>query len=98
MDELKNTAAQAAGAAVAAEDEVVTFKRPSQAKEIWRRFRKNRGSMIGLIILIIIFLLLHQTPKDMILIYLLFHCLIVQDLIVPSQYVNSLKIIAYLNY
>ena len=58
MDELKNTAAQAAGAAVAAEDEVVTFKRPSQAKEIWRRFRKNRGSMIGLIILIIIFLLL----------------------------------------
>ena len=58
MDELKDKTAVTAGAAAAAEDEVVTFKRPSQAKEIWRRFKKNRGSMIGLIILIVIFLLL----------------------------------------
>lgn len=27
------------------------FKKPSQAKEIWRRFRKNKGALIGLIML-----------------------------------------------
>lgn len=32
----------------------VSFKRQSQAKEIWRRFRKNRGSMIGLVMLCLI--------------------------------------------
>ena len=26
-------------------------KKPSQAKEIWRRFRKNKGALIGLIML-----------------------------------------------
>lgn len=36
----------------------VKFKKQSQFKEIWRRFRKNRGSMIGLIMLgIIVFML-----------------------------------------
>ena len=38
--------------------ERVKFKKQSQAKEIWRRFRKNRGSMVGLIMLTIIVLAL----------------------------------------
>jgi len=36
----------------------VTFKRQSQWKEIWRRFRKSKGSVIGLILLTIIALML----------------------------------------
>ncbi|MDR3331911.1 MAG: ABC transporter permease [Synergistaceae bacterium] len=36
----------------------VVYKRPSQAKEIWRRFKKNRGAVIGLVLLVIILLLL----------------------------------------
>ncbi|MCR4893782.1 MAG: ABC transporter permease [Eubacteriales bacterium] len=30
------------------------YKRPSQAKEIWRRFKKTKGAVIGMILLIII--------------------------------------------
>jgi len=36
--------------------EPVKFKKQNQAKEIWRRFRKNRGSMVGLFMLILILL------------------------------------------
>lgn len=32
------------------------FKRPSQAGEIWRRFRKSKGAVIGLIFLLVILL------------------------------------------
>ena len=32
----------------------LSFKRPSQSKEIWRRFRKSKGAMIGLLMLIAI--------------------------------------------
>ena len=32
------------------------YKRPSQAKEIWRRFRKGKGAVVGLICLVIILL------------------------------------------
>ncbi len=39
-----------------------TFKRPSQAKEIWRRFKKNKGSVIGLIILIAMALVIIVGP------------------------------------
>jgi len=39
-----------------------TFKRPSQAKEIWRRFKKNKGSVIGLIILVIMALVIIVGP------------------------------------
>lgn len=42
--------------------EHVEFKRQSQVKEVWRRFRKNKGSMVGLILLIIIALLLICAP------------------------------------
>ena len=34
----------------------ISFKRPSQAKEIFRRLRKNKGAMIGLFLLICIIL------------------------------------------
>ena len=34
------------------------YKRPSQAKEIWRRFKKSNGAVIGLIMLILIALVL----------------------------------------
>lgn len=36
----------------------ITFKRQSQAAEIWRRYRKSKGAVIGLVLLIIIALLL----------------------------------------
>ena len=36
--------------------EDINFKRPSQAKEILRRLKKNRGAMIGLFLLICIIL------------------------------------------
>ena len=32
------------------------YKRPSQAKEIWRRFRKGKGAVVGLMCLVIILL------------------------------------------
>lgn len=38
------------------ENAPVAFKKQSQLKEIWRRFRKNKGSMIGLILLALILL------------------------------------------
>ena len=38
------------------------YKRPSQAKEIWRRFKKSNGAVIGLIMLIIIALILIIGP------------------------------------
>ena len=44
--------------AVPAAQEPMKFKKPSQVKEIWRRFRKNKGSMVGLILLAIIVLVL----------------------------------------
>ena len=34
----------------------ISFKRPSQAKEILRRLRKNKGAMVGLFLLICIIL------------------------------------------
>ena len=46
MSEKVTTAAAAA--------EPIKFKKPSQLKEIWRRFRKNPGSMIGLVMLCLI--------------------------------------------
>lgn len=36
--------------------EFVSFKKQSQAKEIWRRFKKNRGAVIGLVLLVAILL------------------------------------------
>ena len=48
--------------AVPVPKEHLEFKRQSQVKEIWRRFRKNKGSMVGLILLIIIALLLICAP------------------------------------
>ena len=36
------------------DDDNVSFKRPSQAKEILRRLRKNKGAMVGLVLLIFI--------------------------------------------
>ena len=38
------------------------YKRPSQAKEIWRRFKKSNGAVIGLIMLILIALILIVGP------------------------------------
>ncbi len=38
------------------------YKRPSQAKEIWRRFKKSKGAIIGLIMLIVIALVLIIGP------------------------------------
>lgn len=40
----------------------MTFKRPSQAKEIWRRFKKSKGALIGLILLILIAAILLIAP------------------------------------
>ncbi len=37
---------------------IQVFKKQSQAKEVWRRFRKSKGAVAGLVILSIIFLLL----------------------------------------
>ena len=42
----------------AAQPGVQVFKKQSQAKEVWRRFRKSKGAVAGLIILAIILLLL----------------------------------------
>ncbi len=38
------------------------YKRPSQAKEIWRRFKKSKGAVIGLIMLVAIALVLIIGP------------------------------------
>ena len=44
--------------AIAVPPEIQVFKKQSQAKEVWRRFRKSKGAVAGLIMLSIIFLLL----------------------------------------
>ena len=36
----------------------ITFKKQSQFKEIWRRFKKNKGAMVGLVLLGIILLVI----------------------------------------
>lgn len=38
--------------------EVVKFKKQSQAREIWRRFKKSKGSVIGLVMLIFILVMI----------------------------------------
>ncbi len=38
------------------------YKRPSQAKEIWRRFKKSKGAVIGLVMLVAIALVLIIGP------------------------------------
>ncbi len=38
------------------------FKRPSQAKEIWRRFKKSKGAVIGMVLLILLALVLIIGP------------------------------------
>ena len=43
---------------ITAQPGVQVFKKQSQAKEVWRRFRKSKGAVAGLIMLSIIFLLL----------------------------------------
>lgn len=40
------------------EQNVVSFKKQSQTKEIWRRFKKSKGAVIGLVMLVIILLIL----------------------------------------
>lgn len=40
-----------------ATNDALQFKKPSQTKEIWRRFRKNKGALIGLIMLAAILLI-----------------------------------------
>lgn len=48
--------------AAAANSSEFSFKRASQAKEIWRRFRKSKGALIGLILLAIIVAVLLFAP------------------------------------
>lgn len=43
---------------ITAEQKTDIFKKQNQAKEIWRRFKKNKGAVIGLIILAVILLVL----------------------------------------
>ena len=40
----------------------IKFKKQSQVKEIWRRFRKNKGSMVGLVMLCLIAAILIFVP------------------------------------
>lgn len=42
--------------------EIVVYQRKGKIKEIWRRYRKNKGAMIGLIMLVIIAILLIGGP------------------------------------
>jgi peptide/nickel transport system permease protein len=44
--------------AIAANPGIQAFKKQSQAKEVWRRFRKSKGAVAGLVIFSIILLLL----------------------------------------
>lgn len=37
---------------------IVSFKKPSQSKEVWRRFKKSKGAVIGLVMFSIILLVL----------------------------------------
>ena len=43
-------------------DEVIVYQRKGKVKEIWRRYKKNKGAMIGLIMLVIIAALLIFGP------------------------------------
>ena len=43
-------------------NDAMTFKRPSQTKEIWRRFKKSKGALIGLILLVLIAIVLLVAP------------------------------------
>lgn len=43
-------------------DPQTEFKRPSQAKEIWRRFKKSKGALIGLVLLTCLILILVVGP------------------------------------
>lgn len=58
----------------------ITFKKQSQAKEIWRRFKKSKGAVIGLIMLAVILLVL--LFADVIAPY---------DLVSKQELVNKLK-------
>ena len=40
----------------------VSFKKQSQAKDVWRRFRKNRSAMIGMVIFLVLLLLILSAP------------------------------------
>ncbi|MDR3354105.1 MAG: ABC transporter permease [Synergistaceae bacterium] len=42
---------------IAEDDAVEEFRRENQTKEIWRRFKKSKGSLVGLFLLVIILLL-----------------------------------------
>lgn len=57
-ENMENTTTTAA----AANSSEFSFKRASQAKEIWRRFRKSKGALIGLILLAIIVAVLLFAP------------------------------------
>lgn len=48
--------------AVKVNTEELSFKRASQTKEIWRRFRKSKGAIIGLVLLLIIAAMLLFAP------------------------------------
>ncbi len=58
----------------------ISFKKQSQAKEIWRRFKKSKGAVIGLVMLAIILLVL--IFADFIVPY---------DMVSKQELVNKLK-------
>lgn len=55
---------------VSSQHSQITFKKQSQAKEIWRRFKKSKGAVIGLVMLTVILLVLifadFIVPYDMV--------------------------------
>ncbi|HWR62450.1 MAG TPA: ABC transporter permease [Clostridia bacterium] len=65
---------------VSSQHSQVTFKKQSQAKEIWRRFKKSKGAVIGLVMLTIILLVL--IFADFIVPY---------DMVSKQELVNKLK-------
>ncbi|HQC36122.1 MAG TPA: ABC transporter permease, partial [Bacillota bacterium] len=44
------------------QNRVNEYKRPSQSKEIWRRFKKSKGAIIGMVMLVIIVFVLLFGP------------------------------------
>ena len=44
--------------AVSPTTEKIVFKKQSQAKEVWRMYKKNKGAMIGLVLFSFILLML----------------------------------------
>lgn len=50
------------GLGPAAEAPLEFFRKQSAAKEIWRRFRKNRNAMIGLVLFVVVFLSCFVAP------------------------------------